>query len=76
MSQNSTPLCELHALQFCFDTAWIPILQDQGALQFRQLPTLEDCFPSSEKHYQPVLHEGTLLQVRGGVPRGRRRSSN
>ncbi|KAI3425322.1 hypothetical protein D9Q98_009086 [Chlorella vulgaris] len=39
--------------------------KDQDALQFKQNPTFEDCFPSSEKHYQPVLHEetGAVLQV-------------
>ncbi|EFN53744.1 hypothetical protein CHLNCDRAFT_136333 [Chlorella variabilis] len=37
--------------------------KDQAALQFRQLPTFEDCFPSSEKHYQAVQHGGTTMHV-------------
>jgi hypothetical protein len=54
-----TPACELCRLRTAY-------LQDQDALQFKQNPTFEDCFPSSEKHYQPVLHEetGAVLQVR------------
>ncbi|KAL4424137.1 hypothetical protein ABPG75_001438 [Micractinium tetrahymenae] len=39
--------------------------KDPSALQFRQNPTFEDCFPSSEKHYKEVKHEetGSVLQV-------------
>lgn len=38
--------------------------QDPDALTFRQLPTFEDCFPASEKHYREVDHNGTVLRVR------------
>lgn len=45
----------------------LPLLlrQDPEALKFRQLPTFEDCFPESEKHYREVDHHGTLLRVSG-----------
>ncbi len=32
-------------------------------LDFRQSPTFADCFPSSEKCYKEVDHEGTKLRV-------------
>lgn len=37
--------------------------KDPDALTFRQLPTFEDCFPASEKHYREVDHNGTVLRV-------------
>ncbi len=33
------------------------------SLQFRQSPTFEDCFPSSEKCYKEVEHNGETLRV-------------
>ena len=44
-------------------TLSFPLTQDPEALRFRQLPTFEDCFPASEKHYREVEHNGTLLRV-------------
>lgn len=40
-------------------------LQDPSSPEFRQRPTFEDCFPSSEKIYKDVQHEatGTTLRV-------------
>ena len=52
-----------------------------STLNFRQNPTFEDCFPGSEKVYQEVDHEGTVLRVsvkkkgRGGGSIAKRRSS-
>ncbi|KAK9820463.1 hypothetical protein WJX72_010613 [[Myrmecia] bisecta] len=37
--------------------------QQEEKLVFRQNPTFADCFPSSEKLYQEVEHEGTVLRV-------------
>ena len=43
------------------------LLAAQAAdLQFRQAPTMADCFPASQKAVKEVIHEptGTVLQVR------------
>ncbi|KAL0054918.1 hypothetical protein WJX82_004384 [Trebouxia sp. C0006] len=37
--------------------------QQAEKLDFRQSPTFADCFPSSEKCYKEVDHEGTKLRV-------------
>ncbi len=38
------------------------VMQDEK-LDFRQSPTFADCFPSSEKCYKDVDHEGAKLRV-------------
>ena len=37
-------------------------------MAFRQSPTFEDCFPSSEKLYKTVEHDGSTLQVTENSP--------
>ena len=39
------------------------LVPQEEDLVFRQRPVLEDCFPSSEKCWKEVEHEGEVLRV-------------